>query len=234
MRRGARLAPHLEWLIIVPQTASASFFSMNPLLLDFPDEIRSERLLIRAPRAGDGALLNASIVESLDELRPWMPWAQTCPTIEESEEVCRRAYLKFLAREDLMLLLFSPDMSTHIGGSGLHRIDWSTPRFEIGYWLRTSFCGQGLMTEAVGAITNFAFETLHAQRVEIHCDDLNLRSARVATRCGFALESIRRRDSRDHEGRLRDARVYVRLAQDSAHDESGASTSQQSEAANGA
>ncbi len=185
---------------------------MNPLLLDFPDEIRSERLLIRAPRAGDGALLNASIRESLDELKPWMPWAQTAPTIEESEEVCRRAHVKFLAREDLMLLLFSPDMSTHVGGSGLHRIDWDVPRFEIGYWLRTSQCGRGLMTEAVAAIANFAFQTLSAQRVEIRCDDRNDRSARVAERCGFTLESIRRRHSRDHKGDLRDARLYVRLA----------------------
>lgn len=27
---------------------------MNPILLDFPDSFETERLLIRAPRAGDG------------------------------------------------------------------------------------------------------------------------------------------------------------------------------------
>ena len=43
----------------------------NPLLLDFPDAIETERLLIRAPRPGDGAALNAATIASLDHLRPW-------------------------------------------------------------------------------------------------------------------------------------------------------------------
>ncbi len=78
---------------------------MNPLLLDFPEEFESERLLIRGPRAGDGSELNAAVCESLEELKPWMPWAQSAPSVEESEEVCRNARIKFLAREDLMLQL---------------------------------------------------------------------------------------------------------------------------------
>lgn len=192
---------------------------VNPLLLDFPEEFGSERLLIRAPRAGDGAELNAAVCESLPELKPWMPWAQSAPSVEESEEVCRRARVKFLAREDLMLQLRLKESGTVIGGSGLHRMDWNVPKFEIGYWLRTSFCGQGLMTEAVAAIARFAFDELNAQRVEIRCDSRNERSARVALRAGFALEATLRHDSRDVEGALRDTRIYARLRNETASDE---------------
>lgn len=184
---------------------------MNPLLLDFRDEFDSQRLCIRSYRVGDGPALNAGVLESLAELRPWMPWAQALPTVEESEAVCRRARWRFLAREDLMLGLFLKQGGDFVGGSGLHRIDWSVPRFEIGYWLRTSCCGRGLMTEAVGAIAGFAFDVLSAQRVEIRCDSRNAPSRRVAERAGFSLEATLRRESRDTEGELCDTLLYARL-----------------------
>src|SRR3990170_3725984 len=103
---------------------------MNPLLRDFPDQFETERLIIRAPRPGTGALLNEAVRESLDELRPWMPWAQKEPSIEEYEEVCRRAHAKWILREDLMLHLWLKDGAPFglpdgalAGCSGLHRMD---------------------------------------------------------------------------------------------------------------
>ena len=78
----------------------------------------------------------------------------------------------------------------------------------IGYWVRRQFEGQGLVTEAVGAITRFAFETLRAQRVEIRTDDRNDRSWRVAERLGYRLEGVLRNESRDAYG-LRDTRIYA-------------------------
>jgi RimJ/RimL family protein N-acetyltransferase len=184
---------------------------MNPLALEFPEEFCSERLRIRAYREGDGAALNAGVLESLAELRPWMPWAQAAPTVEESEAVCRAARLRFLAREDLTLGLFLLCDGAFVGGSGLHRIDWGVPRFEIGFWLRTSLCGRGLATEAVRAIAGFAFGTLRAERVEIRCDSRNARSAAVALRAGFAHEATLHHDSRGTDGALRDTQIYVRL-----------------------
>ena len=140
---------------------------MNPLLLEIPESFDTDRLTIRAPRPGDGAELNAAVRDSLAELKPWMPWAQTHPTPEESEANIRKAVAQFITREDLRLLLFLKGTGTLVGSSGLHRIDWNVPRFEIGYWLRTSYSGRGLMTEAVGGITAFAREKLGARRVEI-------------------------------------------------------------------
>ena len=72
-----------------------------------------------------------------------------------------------------------------VGSSGLQGIDWEVPKFEIGYWCRTSFTGRGYITEAVRGITAFAFEALGARRVEIRCDSRNHPSVRVAQRAGF-------------------------------------------------
>ena len=43
--------------------------AFNPVLPDIPDHIETERLLLRAPRPGDGAILNASVIVTLDDLR---------------------------------------------------------------------------------------------------------------------------------------------------------------------
>ncbi len=159
-----------------------------PILRDFPDAFETERLLIRSPLPGDGAEVYAAVAESLEELKPWLPWARRELTVEVKEENMRRGRAAFLERSDLMLLLFLNGTGMLVGGSGLHRIDWEVPKFEIGYWLRTRFAGQGYMTEAVRGITAFAFDSLGAWRVEIRCDSQNRRSARVAQRAGFCLE----------------------------------------------
>ena len=49
---------------------------------------------------------------------------------------------------------------------GVAPIDWSVPKFEIGYWVGTRFARKGYITEAVKRIERFAFEQLgtHAWR----------------------------------------------------------------------
>lgn len=184
---------------------------MNPILRDFPDRFETERLLIRAPRPGDGQMLYEAVTESLEHLKPWMPWAHLEVTPEIEEGIVRRMHADFLKREDLPLLLLNKTTGAFIGGSGLHRFDWDVPRFEIGYWVRASEQGKGYITEAVWGIANFAFETLFAERVEIRMDNRNERSWRVAERAGLTLEGILRNDARTVDGQLRDTRVYAMI-----------------------
>jgi len=183
----------------------------NPILLDFPDHFETERLLMRAPRAGDAPPIHAAIQESLDHLTPWMPWARADETVEELETHLRTMVAKFVLREDLPLMLWRKSDGLYVGGSGLHRMDWSVPRFEIGYWVRASLQGQGYVTEAVNGITRFAFDVLDAERVEILCDTRNERSAAVARRVGYTLEGTLRNDSRDPQGAIRDTLMFSKI-----------------------
>jgi ribosomal-protein-serine acetyltransferase len=57
----------------------------DPVLLDLPEEIETPRLKLRIPGPGGGLALNRAVVDSLAELRPWLPWAKDAPTLEESE-----------------------------------------------------------------------------------------------------------------------------------------------------
>ncbi len=188
---------------------------MDPLLLDIPERLDGERVVLMAARAGCGAEMAVVIAQSLPHLRPWMVWAQEAPTAESAELVVRRMHADFIARRDLSYQLYArrPDGSAGrlLGGAGLHRIDWRVRRFEVGYWIRSDAAGQGYVSEAVRLLTDLAFETLAARRVEIRMDALNTRSRAVAQRGGFDLEGILRRDSLSVDGLPRDTCVYAQI-----------------------
>ncbi|MBU9709174.1 GNAT family N-acetyltransferase [Paenibacillus sp. AK121] len=183
----------------------------NPILLSFPEQFQTERLTIRAPQWGDGAAVNEAIRESVHELRPWLLFARNLPTVEESEIRSRQARLKFLDRSDMVLYVFDTASGQFVASSGLHRMNWDARRFEIGYWLRTSWTGKGIITEAVHGVTDFAIQHLHANRLEILCDSRNTRSAKVAERAGFTLEGILRNVECDEEGNMVHHMVFAKV-----------------------
>ena len=188
---------------------------MDALLEDVPDRVETDRLILRSARASDAGALNAAVRESLADLQVSMPWAQAEPSLARSEADCRRMQAQFLLREHLPMFMFERRADGaeggFIGGTGLHRIDWTLRRFEVGYWCRSSQQRRGFVTEAVHALTRFAFEHLKARRVEVRMDDTNERSWQVAQRVGFALEGVLRSDSLTPKGEPRDTRVYARV-----------------------
>ena len=184
----------------------------DPILREFPYSFETKRLLIRGPLPGDGKLVREAVVESVEELRPWMPWAMEILDEVAYERLVREGQLRYLSREDLWMLFFLKGSQRLVGTGGLHRIDWDVPKFEIGYWVRSSYGRQGYITEAVNGITDFAFSELGANRLEIRCDKLNKRSAAVARRAGFEHEATLHNDGRNHLTKaLRDTLIFAKL-----------------------
>ncbi|MEH7356914.1 GNAT family N-acetyltransferase [Neobacillus drentensis] len=185
---------------------------MKPILMDFPEEFYTERLLIRKPMPGDGKAVYAAMQASLNELKPWMPWAHREQTELDVEANMRDAHAKFLTREDLRLHIFHKETGEFIGSSGLHRINWYVPKFEIGYWIDTRYSGNGYITEAAKAITEFAFKELKARRVEIRCDYKNSKSRAIPEKLGFTLEGILNNNGISADtNELRDTCIYAKI-----------------------
>ncbi|WP_075982207.1 GNAT family N-acetyltransferase [Bacillus massilinigeriensis] len=185
---------------------------MSHILIDFPDKIETERLFIRPCLPGDGKTLSDAIYHSRNDLKKWMPWAQRVQNIEQIEEDIRRAYSKFILREDFRLHIFRKEDQQFIGGTGLHRINWDVGKFEIGYWCDIRFQKNGYITEAVTGLTDFTFDHLKANRVEIRCDTENINSRKIPERLGFTLEGILRKDLLSADGKqLRDTCVFAKV-----------------------
>lgn len=182
----------------------------NPILKDFSNEFYTERLLVRLPLPGDGEAVYQAVQSSRNDLKKWLQFAQKDQTLEETEANIREAYLKFLSRENLRLHIFHRETGAFVGCTGLHRIDWAVPKFEIGYWIDSKQSGNGYMTEAVEGVMKFAFQRLKANRVEVHCDAKNIKSRAIPERLGFKLEGIHYKDSiAIDSNELRDTCIYA-------------------------
>jgi ribosomal-protein-serine acetyltransferase len=187
----------------------------NPILIDIPMPIRTPRLIIRPPMAGDGQVVYDAKVESQAELTKWMPWMKDgVGTVEETEIVTRQKTAEFILRQDMMLLAFT-HAGEYIGSNGLHRFDWEFRSFEIGYWVRTSAHNKGYATEIANALTRFAFGALDARRVMICAAEFNSTSRRVIEKLGYDLEVVRKSDHLLPDGTPSGTAEYVRYNTDS-------------------
>lgn len=165
---------------------------MKPILLDLPLPISTPRLILKPPQSGDGAIINEAILESFNLLNQFMPWAKEKPSVYESEEFARQSAANWILKNNdepyLPLLIFDKKTKQFIGGTGYHHYDWNVPCVETGYWIRKSYTEKGLMTEAINAITQYAFKQLGMKRITITCDIDNIRSKKIPERLGFILE----------------------------------------------
>jgi RimJ/RimL family protein N-acetyltransferase len=81
---------------------------------------------------------------------------------------------------------------------------------ELGYWLGYEYWNRGIMTEAVKAIVNWAFENTGIVRIYSGLFSSNPASARVLEKCGFHKEAILRNAVLKH-GKFLDEYRYVLL-----------------------
>lgn len=154
--------------------------------------IETKRLVVRCYNPSDAPLLAESVSESVEHLRPWMPWVHAEP--EPLEEKVKRLKLfrgLFDLGQDFIYGIFNPENTKLIGGTGLHT-RLGDRELEIGYWIHKDYINRGLVTESTSALIKVAFQLLRVHRVEIHCDPGNFASAAIPRKLGFT-----------HEGTLR-------------------------------
>ncbi len=181
-----------------------------------PDAWRTERLLIRAFRPGDGARCYEAVEASRAHLAPWMPWVHTHQSPFDSEGYAREAYGHWMLRKDFALVLLDPTGQRQLGSSGFHlrRGPLSSGNAEIGMWIRAEEAGRGLGRHALSALLDWGFSAWPWHRLEWRCDPANVPSRKVAEACGLHFEGIARQDAVAVDGSKRDSAVYAMIKPD--------------------
>lgn len=158
--------------------------------------IVTKRLVVRCYNPSDAPMLAESVTESIEHLRPWMPWVSTEPEpFEEKVQRLKRFRGLFDLGQDFIYGIFNLDETKLLGGTGLHtRLGES--ELEIGYWIDKDHINQGLVTESTSALIKVAFEIVHVHRLEIHCDPGNFASAAIPRKLGFTHEGTLRAKTR--------------------------------------
>jgi RimJ/RimL family protein N-acetyltransferase len=134
-----------------------------------------------------------AVGESLDQLKPWMPWAD----VQSADPGFQRERLRNhpqqrARREEWQYGIFGDDSAHMLGAIGL-MTRRGPGTLEIGYWLRADAGRRGYMTNAARALTQAGLQVDGIDRMIIVCDEANLRSAAVPQRLGYALERVESR-----------------------------------------
>ena len=164
---------------------------------------------LRPLEATDAEPLARLVDENREYLGRWLPWVAHAHGPEHQLEFIRGTRRQ-LAEDDGFVCAIV-DGGAVVGTIGLHRIDRANSWTSIGYWLDADRQGRGTMTHATRAVTQYAFEVLGLNRVEIRAAVGNARSAAIPRRLGFVQDGVLRQAERDGDG-FRDVVVYSMLA----------------------
>jgi len=152
------------------------------------EKIETPRMLLRCPYPGDGEAVYQGVDETLTQLRAWpdsLPWAQNPQSAQTSEDYCQQSFSAFVMRISWPMLMIDKATEGFVGSIGFHHIDASTQQWELGYWCRLSYQGQGRMTEAVTALTRAALLASPLAQLVCRIDSRNQASVRVVERVGY-------------------------------------------------
>ncbi|MFE9250111.1 GNAT family N-acetyltransferase [Streptomyces sp. NPDC007088] len=155
--------------------------------MDFPARtIALDDLTLRAfDIATDLAELYRVTAQSLDHLRPWVPWVpETYSLVWTADYLAARCQRWREGTEFTYAVVLDGALA---GACGLYRHEDTPARcHEIGYWLHPAATGRGVATRAAWALTEEAFRLPGVELVEIVHDPANLPSGAVPARLGFS------------------------------------------------
>ncbi|HUC57372.1 MAG TPA: GNAT family N-acetyltransferase [Streptosporangiaceae bacterium] len=146
-----------------------------------PEALTHGQVTLRRWRLEDAAELLIAITESLDELRPWMPWAQEYDGDKAAEYLSNSA-AQWDSGSDFSYAITVGDRI--VGSAGLHR-RVGDDALEIGYWVHSGWTKRGIATDAAAALTEAALAMPGIMRVEIYHDAANAASGRIPAKLGY-------------------------------------------------
>lgn len=177
--------------------------------------IYGENVYLRIPHAQDYSAWAELRAQSREFLTPWEPtWSSN-----ELTKVSYRRRLKHYARdlrEDLgyAFFLFRKSDEALLGGLTLSNVRRGvTQACTLGYWVGSSYSGQGCMTAGVTAVIPFVFDSLRLHRLEAACLPHNGSSKRLLEKTGFRHEGLARRYLKIN-GTWQDHLLYALIEED--------------------
>ncbi|MCJ7842589.1 GNAT family N-acetyltransferase [Lederbergia sp. NSJ-179] len=145
-----------------------------------------EEIYLRVMGEQDAEALFYLIDQSRDDFRKWLPWIDDTKRIADTKafiETSQKGFAEFTSLN--MVILYKGAI---VGISGFNEMDWTNKIASIGYWLGGDFQGKGIMKRVVHSLIDYAFYTLHYNRIEIRVAVGNKRSQAIPEKLGFKKE----------------------------------------------
>jgi RimJ/RimL family protein N-acetyltransferase len=149
------------------------------------EPIVTERLVLRRSRPEDAEAIAA--YRSDPEVHRYQGWERT------DAEGVRAEIVEMMGRAPgapggwIQFSVEERETGGLVGDIGLSLADGEPGVIKVGYTMSPAFQGRGYATEAVGALIDYAFDTLGADIVRAYASAENIASIRVAEKVGMHL-----------------------------------------------
>ena len=156
------------------------------------------RLVLRPPRTGDVAELRRVTRANHEHLKPWNP---SPPAGEDPSSITEISNTVLRQRRDwkrgsgyVFMVAERDRPATFVGKIALSGIMRGAMfGAHLGYWMAEDLQGRGMVTEAIGAVLDFAFGPAGLHRVQAAIMPKNVRSLRVIEKLQFRREGYAER-----------------------------------------
>ena len=124
-----------------------------------------------------------------------LPWEPIRPRDHTGRKAFRnRVYWSSRSAADgraLPLFLIDRETERFLGAITLDNVRRGPAQMaNLGYWIRPDYARQGYMSEAVDALTGYAFTAMDLSRIEAACLPENAASRGLLEQCGFKYEGV--------------------------------------------
>ena len=147
------------------------------------------RVFIRPYRLSDASAVHQAAVESVREVRPFMPWCRSDLTEQDQHSWIEAQISAREAKTAYEFAVVSSD-DRYLGGCGLNQIDGVNRRANLGYWVRSSATRGGVATAAVRELVRWGFANTDLIRLEVVVSTTNVASLRTGERTGATHEGV--------------------------------------------
>ena len=172
--------------------------------------LTGDDVLLRPLRPGDAAGIVAVCDDEISAR--WIPDLPHPYTSADGEEWVADAERKWREEHWANFAAVHAETGVHVASCGVH-IEPQHARGEIGYIVHPGWRGKGVARACVALTTDWGFDDLGLERIEIRADVRNVASRRTAASAGYRLEGVLRGAMTVRDERVDDA-LYALLPGD--------------------
>ena len=155
--------------------------------------IKTKKFILRPYQKGDEeAIVKHANDKIIGKNTLTMPYPYTLKDAKEWIEENLKEYKDKKSENRVFAIEIDGELCGTVGLSKIVR----EHKAELGYWIGRKYWGRGIMTEAVKAVSSYAFHDLKVKRIYAHVFLFNEPSKRVLEKAGYVLEGISRKEAK--------------------------------------
>jgi ribosomal-protein-serine acetyltransferase len=171
-----------------------------------------EDIELRQIEISDSEDIFQAIDTQREYLGKWLPFVELTKEKSDTEKFVDSLVNAPIDRFEYVFTIRK--LNKFVGLIGFKDTDKFNKKTELGYWLSEEYQKQGIITNSVETLCNFAFQELGINRIQIKCACGNKASIKIPKRLGFKFEGIEREGELLSSSVFTDVEVYSKLRGD--------------------